>query len=334
MPSAPAGLERLSRRYQDFAANEARGVSPTYERLALAVAGSHELLSFIASLSADRRQPNLFLAAVRHLSGVPRDGDQLTEIVRLDHARLRAEMLTRTTQTNEPARCAVLLPLLARLPQPLALLEVGASAGLCLQPDRYGYAYGGLRLEPTCRDAVPHPVFGCETSGPVPVPTAMPTIVWRLGLDLNPLDVREPADVGWLESLVWPDQPVRAEGLRAAITIAQRTPPTVVKGDLLNDLESLMARAPAAATLVVFHTAVLGYVAAQADRDRFADTVRASRAVWISNEAPNVFPAIAGAAPPPPRGRFLLAIDGQPVAWTGPHGQSIDWFAHSTTARS
>jgi hypothetical protein len=49
--------------------------------------------------------------------------------------------MKRRTQTNEPARCATLLPLLALLPQPLALLEIGASAGLCLLPDLYSYKY-------------------------------------------------------------------------------------------------------------------------------------------------------------------------------------------------
>jgi hypothetical protein len=57
---------------------------------------------------------------------------------------LRPVMLERSTQTNEPARCAALLPLLVlvRLPQPLALLEVGATARLCLLPDFYAYDYG------------------------------------------------------------------------------------------------------------------------------------------------------------------------------------------------
>ena len=45
-------------------------------------------------------------------------------------------MRTRATQTNEAGRCAILLPVLAALPQPLALLDVGASAGLCLYRDQ------------------------------------------------------------------------------------------------------------------------------------------------------------------------------------------------------
>jgi len=89
----------------------------------------------------------------------------------------------------------------------------------------------------------------------------------------------------------------------------------------------LVAEAPEHATLVIFHTAALAYVASKADRERFAKAMRRSRAVWISNEVPSVFPDIAKAAPPASqRGRLLLAINGSAVAWTGPHGESIDWF--------
>ena len=120
----------------------------------------------------------------------------------------------------------------------------------------------------------------------------------------------------------------RAHRLRAAIDVARRDPPTIIKGDLLTDLEPLMAAAPKDATLVVYHTAVLAYVIPRERRERFAETMRRSDAVWISNEAPGVFPSYAKTAPrAPSRGRFLMMLGGTPVAWTGPHGQSIDWFA-------
>src|SRR6266478_2889016 len=106
MAAAQGELERISARYLRFAADEARGESELYERLALGVAASRELRTFLAGLPADKRQPNLFLAAVRHLCGVPESEDHLVEIVRREHRRVRAVMRSRTTQTNEPARCS------------------------------------------------------------------------------------------------------------------------------------------------------------------------------------------------------------------------------------
>ncbi len=326
MSGAQDIVQRLAARYRAFADNEAKGSSALYEAFARAIAGSEAVLSFVATLPATRQQPNLLLAAVRHLHGVARDADHLIDIILANPAPIRALMLARQTQTNEPARCAVLLPVLARLPQPLALLEVGASAGLCLLPDRYAYDYDGTRLGPHPPGDLPLPAFPCAITGAVPVPTELPTIAWRRGLDLNPIDVRSAEDTAWLQALVWPDQEDRAGRLQAALAIARRAPPVVVRGDLLADIEEIMAQAPADATLVVFHTAVLAYVT-PADRSRFAGIMRRSGATWISNEAPGILPSIAQHAPAPPaRGRFLLAVDAQPVAWTGPHGQSIDWF--------
>ena len=55
--------------YADFAVREARGASPTYERLSLAIARDTELLALLARLAAPKRQPNLLLAVVRLLGG-------------------------------------------------------------------------------------------------------------------------------------------------------------------------------------------------------------------------------------------------------------------------
>ena len=318
----------IAERYRAFASYAGRGGSEIYEKLALGIAASPRLLEFLVTLPPEKRHPNLFLSAVRHLRGLPESAEHLLEIVEQDRDAIRDLMLSRTLQTNEPARCSALLPLLARLPQPLAIVEVGASAGLCLLLDRYGYDYGAVRIEPPEKLRGRAPVFSCDTAGAAPLPSEHPQIVRRIGLDRNPIDVRSDDEVAWLEMLVWPGADDRVARLRSAIEVARLDPPEIVTGDLLTDLAPLLAEPPKGATLVVFHSVVLEYVESQSRRDEFVRTVRNSGAVWISNEAPRVFPQFASDVPPQPEhSRFLLMLDGVPVAWTGPHGESIDWFA-------
>ncbi|MET7967366.1 DUF2332 domain-containing protein [Micromonospora sp. NPDC005305] len=304
-------------RYTAFA-REVRGMSPAYERLSEAVARDDELLARLDTLPPAKRQPNLLFAAVRLLGGPVTDPATFRGYALANWPVIAAEMRVRATQTNEPGRCAVLLPVLASLPQPLALLEVGASAGLCLYPDRYAYRYGDHQLGDG------EPVLDCAISGTAP-PTRRPEVVWRAGLDLNPLDVTDPADVAWLDALIWPEHGHRRERLRAAAAVARAEPPQLVRGDLVDDLPALAARAPRDATLVVFHTSVL-YQVPPARRDAFAELVRELPGHWIANEDPDVlrYPAL----PEPPADGFhnVLALDGKPLAWTRGHGQAITWF--------
>jgi hypothetical protein len=158
------------------------------------------------------------------------------------------------------------------------------------------------------------------------LPVALPDIVWRAGLDLNPLDASDPAQTAWLEALVWPEQTQRRANLLAALRIAAMVRPRIVKGDLLNDdLERLCAEAPKDATLVVLHTAVLAYVADRSARKAFAQRVMSLCPYWISNESRWVFPdASAGTGTP---GWFLLSVNGSAVAWADPHGVALEWVA-------
>jgi Uncharacterized protein conserved in bacteria (DUF2332) len=304
--------------YADFAAREAHDVSPIYERLADAVARDHGVLALLDALPAAKRQPQLLFGAVRLLGGPVTDPADFRDFVVANWTAIEAEMRTRATQTNEPGRCAVLLPVLASLPQPLALIEVGASAGLCLYPDRYSYRYGDHVV------GTGDPVLDCAATGIEP-PARVPVVVWRAGLDLNPLDVRNPADVAWLDALIWPEHTHRRARLRAAAAVAVADPPLLVRGDLARDLPALAAQAPAGATLVVFHTSVLYQVAAP-QRDAFVDAVGRLPGHWISNEAADVLPHHALPAPPADALYNVLALDGRPLAWTRSHGQAMTWF--------
>lgn len=325
MELTPEGLAEV---YSRFAANEARGRSPLYEQLARGVAGDRQVLRMLADLPRAKQQPNLLFGAVRYLCGIATDWPEFRGWVLERGQEILAVIRARRTQTNEPARCATLLPLLASLPQPLALLEVGAAAGLCLLPDYYGYDFDGHRVPPSRLTGAAAPTFACRASQGTPLPTRSVEVAWRAGLDLDPIDVRDEAQVRWLEALVWPGEGDRLELLRGAVRVARNDPPAVVRGDLRSDLPALASQAPRFATLVVFHTAVLAYVPDPAERAAFADTVSSVGAVWVANEAPQLQIGTSAPKHPWPAGfdPFLLTCDRRPVAWTDPHGASIHWI--------
>ncbi|WP_166354783.1 DUF2332 domain-containing protein [Phytoactinopolyspora limicola] len=315
-----------SEQYRNFAEKYARGTSPTYERLAHTVAADSAMIELIDQLPPLKRQPNLLFGAARYLGGPVGDPAAFSDWVRDHWTEVSDVMRNRRTQTNEAGRCAVLLPVLAQLPQPLALLEVGASAGLCLYPDVYRYRYGAHVVGPASGPVE----LACAVKGDVPLPEQVPTVTWRAGLDLNPIDLTDDDALRWLDALIWPEHHERSARLHAAAAAIRSDPPDIRRGDLLTDLPALAAEAPADATLVVFHSAVIAYVDPTA-RATFESAVRQLPGHWISNESLNVFPHITAQArlPADAAGSFLLALDGHPVALTEQHGRSITWLGPS-----
>lgn len=346
--------------YRHFGTVDAPGSSPCYADWSLHIADDPGLIARIDQWPYNKRQPLLMLAAARFLGAKASPYPEFRAFLDQHWAEVSRTVMSRATQTNEVGRCATLLPsfgaIAAAEGRPLALIEVGASAGLALFPDRYSYEFddgvtvtrlgpagGGGRRGPVVSGGPPSgfggppepPVLRCRTAGPVPLPDSLPEVVWRAGIDLNPLDVRNPNDVVWLEALIWPEQEFRRERLRRAIAVAREHPPLLVAGDLNEQLLSLAGQAPADAALVVFHSAVMGYVSA-AGRTRFRaamqDLARHRGCHWLSNEGETVIIQEDGSSVVPEmdpgrlRGNFLLLHNGQPVAITGPHGQSLDWL--------
>lgn len=287
-------------------------------------------VALIDRLPGPKRQPNLVFSAARFHGAPVSDFADFAAWLATHWDEVRGTCLSHATQTNEPGRCAVLLPAFAAIPGPLALIEVGASAGLCLHPDRYSYRYtsadGAVRmLHPA--DGPSPVVLDCATTGPVPLPVALPEVAWRAGIDLNPLDVNNEADVAWLDALIWPEHTDRRARLRAAVEVARGEPVEIVRGDLNEQIEALVARAPAGATVVVFHTAVLAYLDEEATR-RFSATMARLPVRWLSNEGQKVVPAVMERMPAAPTAStdFVLALDGEPIAFTQPHGRTLHWL--------
>jgi hypothetical protein len=294
------------------------------------VVGDVEVLAWLEQLPLPKRQPNLVFAAARwHGVAAPGPYDGLRSALLADDGEIRRTILARSTQTNEVGRLATLVPAfaLAAGDEPIALLEVGASAGLCLYPDRYTYAWStpdGLRTVGT------GPELTSDVSGTAPLPAAPPDVAWRGGIDLNPLDVTDDDQVRWLSFLIWPEHEHRRERLARAVEVARADPPYLLRGNLLDELPALVDRAAGVGPVVVFHSAVIAYLTA-ADRARFHELmtglVRDGRCRWVSNEAPGVLRDVHATGPvPDDHHGFVLGLDGQAVALTHGHGRWLRWL--------
>lgn len=327
----------IAEQYREFSAQAAD--SPTFAAWSAAIADDPDVLAWLATLPEAKQQPNLVLAAARvHGVSAPGPYTALREALLGDgpHGPVRSTILTRSTQTNEVGRLATLVPALALLSAqhadaPLSLLEVGASAGLCLYPDRHTYRW---RTDDGDVVVGAGPELVCDVTGPAPLPRHVPPVAARRGIDLNPLDVTSPDDTTWLETLVWPEHDDRRARLRTALDVARADPPQIVAGDLLVELPRLVEEASADGPVVLFHSAVIAYLD-DAQRVAFDDLARALVADgachWISNESTRVLPTVTASSPvpPPDHPTFVLGVDGQAVAWTQGHGRTLHWVSPS-----
>ena len=322
-------LDDVVDRYDRFARLEAPGRSALYATWAQIVRDDADVAAVLARIPDTHRQPPLVFAVSR-MRGAPESTSTAWRGWVLENAdALVAECGTRSLQTNEPLRCAALLPALALIDGPIALLEVGASAGLCLYPDRFSYRYrmpDGRTVSLDPRDRPSAVTLDSDWTGGEP-PRALPEIIWRAGIDLAPLDVRDRDDLAWLTGLVWPGEDGRRERIEAAADIAADEPPLLVAGDAADDgvIAALAASAPADATLVVTTPGVLAHVPRRG-RSAVIDAARAAGR-WVTLDAPGLHdgwttPIDAASWP---ASRFALALDGVVLAAVDPLGAAVEW---------
>ena len=300
--------------------------SPCFEEWALGVVDDPEVLDLLATLPTEKQQANLVFAAARWHGVEPGPyADLRAFLLGPDWPAVRSTILGRQTQTNEVGRLTALVPALGLLGEgPFALVELGASAGLCLYPDRYDYVWEGAGA----LSGTGGPTLTARADGPVPVPAVPPRVAARIGVDLHPLDVSAADDMAWLRILVWPGHEERLVRLTAAIEVARAEPPVLLAGDMLDRLDEALALAEASGgTPVVHHSAAVAYLdeaARTALADRMTALVRAGRCHWISLEGAQVLPGLAPVAPASGH-PFCLAVDGRQVGWASGHGADLTW---------
>ncbi|MGW9114789.1 DUF2332 family protein [Microbacterium sp. NPDC055683] len=318
-------VAQVIERYARFAADEAPGRSDVYGAWARAVAADRELAAVVARIPAPHRQPPLVFAVTRLLGARPGPAADWAAFVRTRADEVVAECTLRSLQTNEPLRCAALLPALSRIEGPIALLELGASAGLCLYPDRYAYRYETADGPIECGDG---PVVLEARLDGAPA-LRLPDVVWRAGIDLAPRDARDASDRAWLTGLVWPGEQGREARIAAALDIVADDPPLLIAGDAgdADLLAEVAGAAPRDATLVVSTPGVLPYLP-RARRSALIAAIRSLDARWLTMDQPGLHdgwarPIDEDAWP----GGFAVALDGEVLAAADPLGAWVRWRA-------
>lgn len=333
MSSAASAVDEVRDRYARFARDEAGGRSALYQEWARGIAEDAATAAILARIPSTRRQPPLVFAVTR-LLGAPEEGFAVWARWLAAHAdAVVDECGRRSLQTNEPLRCAALLPALSSVGGPIALLELGASAGLCLYLDRYSYRYSGptpVALDPPEGESAV--VLECAGSGMPPL--ELPEIVWRAGIDLVPLDARDPQDRRFLTSLAWPGETGRAARIDAGLDIVAADPPILFRGDATDPevLHEAVRRAPADATLVVTTPGVLPHIPF-AGRERLLAQLLSLPAVWITIDPPGLHRAWRPPIDAATWRGFVLARDGVALAAVDPLGASVEWRAPAALDR-
>jgi hypothetical protein len=292
--------------YGDWASEQSR----LYERLSHRVATDDRLLALTEAIPDTQPAPNALFGAVHDLllagadgaladfygtvTDDPADPDErdpfpaFRAFCLANEGAIRNRLTSRLVQTNAVGRSALLYPAFARIVEedggPLALVELGSSAGLNLLFDRYRYEYAGAPDGEAGDDATegtrvvgdpdsPVRITSDVREGAPPVPERPPAVASRVGVDLNPVDPTDHEARRWLRALVVPNDRERHERLAPALEMAAADPPRIVEGDAVERVPDLIAEAPADATLVVYSTLVLYQLP-----DEAVDRLRATRA--------------------------------------------------------
>lgn len=240
-----------------------------------------------------------------------------------EHADTIGAEMRAAVQTNEVGRSAPLsaaLNYVGGVPgAPIRLLEIGASAGLNLWPDRYHVCAGRVAWGPA--DSAVR-LCGHFVSGDPP--TAGFAVVERRGCDLNPLDIGTPHARDLLRSFVWPEHLRRLRRLDAALATASPAP--LDRHDACSWVRAQLAELPAGVTTVVFHSLVLPYLTDD-ERRQFTNTIRSAgdladsvhRLAWVSLEPTPGYDAIRLVCERWPEREYAA------LALSNPHGEEVRW---------
>jgi hypothetical protein len=307
-----AASDELGQLWEWFGRHQFRGYSPLYERIAEVVAGDPSVLDLVRASPPEAHLPPALLGAVHYLlldgldhpladvyagrSGAD-PGPLFLEVCHTHRDEISDLLAFRQVQTNDCGRSALIGPGLTwigeQIPGPFSLIDVGASAGLNLLCDRYRLDYGDHGASGPADSPV---VAACEVLAGHPViADRLATPISRIGIDRSPIDLGDATDARWLLACVWPDTG-RLARTEASIRLAQADLPTVLEGDAVERLPSVLAGLEDGTTAVVVTSWAFAYFSLD-QRQRFTDLLTEASyrrpVAWLSADGAGTVEGVA-----------------------------------------
>lgn len=269
----------LSKRFLTFAEQECKGSSSLYEYLSIEISKDETVLALSSHALVGQPVPNLLFGAVHFLLLKGKDHPlkeyypSLVENPKPFHESFahfrdfcltfRDEIIsilkTRLVQTNEVRRCAYLYPVFCtiyeKVQRPLALIEIGTSAGLQLLFDQFAYSYDKNKVYGKI-DSRLHLTAEIRGEHVPSIHTSPPPVTKRIGLDLNTIDLTDEEEKLWLKALIWPEHEERLYMLEEASSYLSKVSIELVDGDGISLFPRYAERIPKDSILCVFHTHV------------------------------------------------------------------------------
>ena len=243
----------------------------------------------------------------------------------INHEAFLLEWMKSPPQTNEVQRSNAIWPTVVltgnQTGLPIRLLEIGASAGLNMQMDRFSFDFAGQRSGDQASAVKLSPEWRGSAA-----PVGETKIVSKAGCDINPIDVMNDADVMRLMSYIWAGQPERHQRTKAAIEIAKSNPVPIEHMDAVSFLERELAARPDGVCTVIYTTIAWQYLSDD-DKRRGTDMIEQAGAV-ATPENPLAWISLEGDGSEPGASVWMRLwpnqID-QEMARADFHGRWIEW---------
>ncbi|WP_096153565.1 MULTISPECIES: DUF2332 domain-containing protein [Bacillus] len=346
-----ANYELLSQTFLNFAEKECKWSSLLYEFLSIKISKDDKLLEICSYAGKGQPVPNLLFGAVHYLLikgknhplkefypsivSNPKSYKDSFEFFKDFCLKYKNEiesiLKTRLVQTNEVRRCAYLYPVFCtiyeKVKKPLALIEIGTSAGLQLLWDKYSYSYRQNDIYGNIESKL-HITAEIKGENTPILHSTPPPVSTRMGIDLNTIDLNDEDEKLWLKSLIWTEHTERLLMFEEASNYFKEVQVSLHNGDGVSLLPNFVDTIKEDSVICIFHT----HVANQMTLEMKEQLLQTVEAIGRKRDVFHIYNNI--------QDRYLhldYYLDGMEskntIAETDGHGRWFKWFLESQNAK-